>query len=216
MLIDISIPLSAFTPPWPGDTPFTCGWNCRRESGDSVNLGTISTSAHVGTHADAPLHVESDWGASESLPPSVFIGDALVIALPPLHDVAEDVSATQMHSLWSALVGEQRFARVLLRTGCSIATGVFPADWPVLTPDAVHWLMARGVQLFGVDAPSVDRFTSKTLPIHHALFAAGAFNLENLSLAHVSPGVYELLAQPLSIHGADAAPVRALLRARSG
>jgi arylformamidase len=37
--------------------------------------------------------------------------------------------------------------------------------------------------------------------------------LENLNLRAVTPGLYELLAAPLSIEGADAAPVRALLRA---
>ena len=67
--------------------------------------------------------------------------------------------------------------------------------------------------LWGTDAPSVDARTSKLLPVHHLLFAGGAYLLENLSLAHVSSGMYELLAQPLSIADADAAPVRAMLRA---
>ncbi len=212
MLIDISVPLSPFTPVWPGDTAFSCGWSCRRESGDSINLGTITTSAHVGTHADAPVHVESAWGASESLPPSVFVGPVLVLALPSSHDISVDVNADMLQEMWSALVGDQPFTRVLLRTGYSITGGSFPNDWPVLTADAVQWLLDRGVRLVGMDAPSVDRRTSKELPIHHALFAGDAYNLENLALDHVAPGVYELLAQPVAIHGADAAPVRAMLR----
>lgn len=212
ILIDISIPMSADTPPWPGDTPFSCGWTCRREQGDSVNLGTITSSPHVGTHADAPVHIESDWAASESLPLSAFVGECVVIALPPEFPVTQDIGVDDLAALMSAACGERVVTRVLLRTGYSLSQRVFPDDWPVLTLEAAHWLLARGLQLWGTDAPSVDRRTSKDLPVHHALFAGGAFVLETLALDGVEPGLYELLAAPLAIEGADAAPVRALLR----
>jgi len=210
MLYDISIPISAATPPWPGDTPFSCGWTCRREDGDSVNLGTITTSAHVGTHADAPLHVHSGWGASETLPLHVFLGDAELIALPTDHPPEAPITA----ALLEQLLVEPLTTRVLMRTGHSIAHGAFPDVWPALSEDATQWLLARGVVLWGTDAPSVDPRTSTTLPVHHALFSGGAFLLENLALRAVPVGRYELLAPPLAIHGADAAPVRAVLRAR--
>jgi arylformamidase len=220
VLIDISVPLSVSTPAWPGDTPFSCGWICRRETGESVNLSAITASPHVGTHADAPMHIESDWAASELLPISAFVGEAVVLALPHSHATSDDVSVELLQSLLadvaSAVRGtESSFdfpTRILLRTGCSVSPGQFPSDWPTLSVSAAEWLVARGLQLWGSDAPSVDRRTSKTLPVHHALFAGGAFILETLALDAVAPGPYELLAQPLAIHGADAAPVRALLR----
>jgi arylformamidase len=201
--------MSAATPPWPGDVPFSCGWTCRRESGESINLGVFSGSPHVGTHADAPMHVESAWGASESLPAELFVGPCVVIALPADYPVDRDIDAATL----SSLLGDTPPERVLLRTGYSVAGGAFPDDWPALTADGVAWLHARGVRVWGSDAPSADRRTSTTLPIHHALFAGGAYVIENLALEHVAPGVYELLAQPLAVHGADAAPLRAMLRA---
>ena len=207
-LIDISVAMSAITPPWPGDVPFSCGWTCRREQGESINLGVITSSPHVGTHADAPMHVESDWRPSESLPVGVFVGECEVIALSDGYVVTEDVS----ESLLESLLGAKPVARVLLRTGYSVAHGAFPVDWPALTLDAARWLLDHGVRLWGTDAPSADRLDSKTLPVHHALFEGGCFLLENLALDHVALGRYELLAQPLALHGADAAPVRALLR----
>jgi arylformamidase len=82
----------------------------------------------------------------------------------------------------------------------------------VLDEPAAQWLVAHGVVLFGTDAPSVDARTSTTLPVHHALFSGGAYVLENLALEGVTPGRYELLAQPVRIEGADGAPVRAMLR----
>ena len=104
-------------------------------------------------------------------------------------------------------------SRLLCRTGFSVAAGVFPEAWPTLSESATAWLVSQGVVLWGTDAPSVDTRASKLLPVHHMLFTGGAYMLENLSLAHVAPGLYELLAQPISIAGADAAPVRAMLRA---
>lgn len=200
--------MSAATPPWPGDVPFSCGWTCRRESGESINLGVLNGSPHVGTHADAPLHVESSWAASESLPAALFVGPCVVVALPADYPIARDIDAETL----AQLLGNAPPARVLLRTSYSVASGAFPDDWPALSTDGAAWLIAHGVRVWGSDAPSADRRTSKTLPIHHALFDGGAYVIENLSLDHVMPGAYELLAQPLAVHGADAAPLRAMLR----
>lgn len=210
MMYDVSIPLAASTPEWPGDHPFECGWTCRIERGDSVNLAAITSSFHVGTHADAPLHVHSAWPASEGLELGAFVGDALLISLPSQHEVTRDIDRALLHEL----LGEHAVTRVLVRTGYSTAAGAFPADWPALTTEAAEWLVDRGVKLWGVDAPSVDRRESKELPVHQALLGRGTFVLENLALHDVPDGRYELLAAPLYVLGADAAPVRALLRTR--
>jgi arylformamidase len=208
MLHDISTPMSAATPEWPGDQPFTCGWTCRREDGSSVNLAAVTTSFHVGTHADAPLHVHSAWPGAEALELDAFVGPVRVIALPAGFDVTRDLDVPDLIDLLGGIVPP----RLLLRTGHTVATGTFPADWPCLTPSAASWLVNEGMRLWGVDAPSVDRRESKTLDVHHALLGHNAFVLENLDLREVPPGTYELLAPPLMVYGADAAPVRALLR----
>jgi arylformamidase len=202
-LHDISVLTGAWTPEWPGDTPFSCGWSARIADGSSVNLTTITTSPHVGTHADAPLHVMDGGAGAESLPLDAFIGPALVLDVTgPARDLGAD---------WTERVPDGT-TRLLLRTGATIASGTFPADWPALSPAAVDALVRRGLRLLGVDAPSVDRRESKTLAVHHALFAGGAQVLENLDLRGVGEGGYELSAVPLKWAGVDAAPVRAVLR----
>ncbi len=204
-LIDISVQMAVTTPEWPGDTPFTCGWIARRVDGSSVNLGEFTTSPHVGTHADAPLHVEDGWGASESLPVAAFVGAARVLDVQAW---AGEISATQLE----VLLGGNVPTRLLMVTGRSIVTGAFPEQWATLSVEAAQWLMQRGTILVGTDAPSVDERSSQTLPVHHALFGGGAYVLENLALRDVASGEYELLAAPLAVAGLDAAPVRALLR----
>jgi arylformamidase len=204
-LIDISVPVSASTPEWPGDTPFSCGWKAKRSAGESINLSEFTTSPHVGTHADAPLHVEDGWAASEALPIAAFMGVAYVL---DARHASFTLSLEWMQEQFAAEVPE----RVLLKTGRTIASGQFPESWPVLSQDAARWLVKGGTRLVGTDAPSVDERHSKTLAVHHELFVRGAFVLENLALDDVTPGWYELSAVPLKLVGLDAAPVRAVLR----
>ena len=202
-LHDISVLTAVGTPEWPGDTPFTCGWSARIAEGSSVNLTTITASPHVGTHADAPLHVRDGAPAAEALPLAAFVGRALVLDVRgEPRDLGEELLARIPAGV----------ERVLLRTGASIAAGSFPGDWPALSSQAARLLTRRGLRLLGVDAPSVDRRESKRLEVHHALFDGGAVVLENLDLREVGEGEYELLALPMRWAGVDAAPVRAVLR----
>ena len=205
MWIDISVPLSAHLPPWPGDTPFEARWTWQQDVGASVNVSAITLSPHVATHADAPYHIRSDWGGSERLDMAAFVGRCTVV------DVSSAIGEVQLPTLGAA--GENPvLERLLLKTDRSIAGGDFPDSWPWLAVGAVQTLLHRGLRLLGVDAPSIDAKDSATLDVHNALFGGGAFNLENLDLRRVAPGEYELFAAPLSIAGLDAAPTRALLR----
>lgn len=205
---DISIAMGPGTPEWPGDQPFSCGWTMTIANGGSVNLSAITSSPHVGTHADAPLHVRDGWPASHELPLAPFAGRALVCSVDPSMDTVE------MQNL-ASLPARGRVERLLLRTQCSITGGRFPDRWPVLSVAAVQMLLERGLALLGVDTPSVDARHSKTLEVHKTLFGGGAFNVENLDLRAVEDGEYDLVAYPMLVEGVDAAPVRAVLRTRT-
>ncbi len=202
---DISIPFDAGTPEWPGDTPFTCGWASAMESGASVNVSRWETSPHVGTHADAPLHVVVGGDGADRLPLGPFLGDAQLV------DVSSFEGELSLADLRHAGLRSD-VTRLLLRTGRSVADGTFPASWPSLSSDAAATLARAGLRLLAVDCPSVDARESKTLAVHHALFGNRAYVLENLDLRGVAPGAWDLLALPLAVGAFDAAPVRALLR----
>jgi arylformamidase len=171
-------------------------------SGSSVNLSAITMSPHVGTHADAPLHVRDGWPASDALPLDAFSGPAWV---------ADVRQCPGVISLGDLALPAGPVARLLLRTGASIADGPFPAGWPVLAPEAAGALLQRGLVLVGVDAPSVDARESKELALHQLLFGGGAQVVENLDLRGIRAGPYTLRALPLRVAGLDAAPLRAVL-----
>ena len=205
LLKDISVTLNPDTPEWPGDTPFTCGWSSLMGAGASVNVSAFTSSPHVGTHADAPLHVREGWSGSHELSLDAFYGPAIVVDVSSLD---KEISIEDLEKIQSLPFVE----RLLLRTGRTIAAGAFPEDWPTLSETCVRTLLGRGLRLLGVDAPSVDARESKNLPVHNMLFAGNAAILENLDLRRVTPSMYELIAFPLKLMALDAAPVRAVLR----
>jgi arylformamidase len=203
MILDISVLVQPGTPEWPGDVPFSCGWSARIGQGATVNLSHVAGSPHVGTHADAPLHVRDGWPASDQLPLEPFMGPVMVLDFTraPAGTLALDAADPRLEGC----------ERLLLRTDRTIADGVFPDAWPVLSAATAILLAAAGVKLVGVDAPSVDERESKSLEVHNALFSGGAFVLENLDLRGVAEGEYDLVALPQRLGGLDAAPVRAAL-----
>ena len=204
-LRDISIALAAGTPEWPGDTPYSCGWNATLSQGSSVNVSAYTTSPHVGTHADAPLHVRDGWAGSHELPLEAFYGPASVV------DVSGATGEIAIETI-DATLGDRAVERLLLKTGCTIGSGTFPESWPALSESCARALLGRGLRLIGVDAPSVDERHSKSLPVHKMIFSDNACILENLDLRRIPAGSYELIAFPIKIMSLDAAPVRAILR----
>lgn len=206
-IYDISMTLRDGIPVWPGDSPFNYQLSCLMEDGATVNLGKISTTVHAGTHVDAPIHFCSDGRSIDELDLSPFIGPALVVDVADMSVISiEAIAATE------PVPGD----RVLLKTCSWTDTGSFPSWFPVIAPEVPGYLSAIGVVLLGVDVPSVDEFSSKSLPNHNKLNAYGIQILESLKLAEVPPGRYELIALPLKIEGADGSPVRAILREVQG
>ena len=206
-LYDISRALRHDLAPWPGDTPFDYRLTWRMADGASVNVGALTMSTHNGTHADAPLHYLAAGSSLDVLDLAVFAGPAFVLDVS-----AAGPSIEREHLSTAAVHLRNGVSRLLLKTGAWPDDAVFPQRIPTLAPDVPAWLASLGVRLLGLDVPSVDAIDSQALPIHHALGAAAIFILESLDLSAIQEGLYELIALPLKIAGADAAPVRAILR----
>jgi arylformamidase len=202
-LYDITLSVHPDLAPWPGDTPYTFTRNARISEGASVNLGSLGMSVHIGTHTDAPYHFSETGSTAEKLDLNAYIGPAVVVDVLNTKVITPD--ALQNLDLQST-------PRVLFKTGAWRDHTRFPLELPLLDAAMPVWLKERGVVLVGLDVPSVDALESKDLPIHHALGGQGIAILESLLLRDVPAGVYELLALPLKLVGADGAPVRAVLR----
>lgn len=200
-IIDISQTLSSEIATWPGDTEYATFWKMRLEDGDSCNVGSVTMSLHTGTHADAPFHFLSEGESIADADLSHYIGVATVIDATG----AEVISASHVKNV------NLRAARLLFKTGTA-SSDKFDDAFCYFAPETAEMLATGGVQLVGIDTPSVDKSDSTTLDSHKTFAKSNIAILENLNLTDVEPGDYELIALPLKIAGMDASPVRAILR----
>jgi arylformamidase len=126
---------------------------------------------------------------------------------------ADAITADVLDAL--ALPAETR--RVLFRTRNSALWAQedrgFYEDFVALTADAAEWVVARGIQLIGVDYLSVQRYADGP-ETHQILLGAGVVLVEGLDLSGVAAGDYELICLPLKLVDAEGAPARAILRPR--
>lgn len=232
MLIDISPLIHPSLPVWPGDAPveFERTWSIG--PGCPVNVSKVSMSTHTGAHVDAPFHFDADGQSIDQVALDTYVGACRVIHVfgdGPGADPA--VAAEQQRAAAASAAGasapprvigphdlagrlENCPPRVLFRTYARSPRGQWDSDFCAIAPETVDVLAAHGVRLVGLDTPSLDPETSKTMDAHLAVCRHAMVILEGLVLDEVAEGDYELIALPLKLAGLDASPVRAVLRTR--
>jgi arylformamidase len=204
VLYDITRPLVAGIPVWPGDAPCRIDWTARIGADSAANVAALRMSAHTGTHADGPFHVLPDGARIGEAPLDAYVGPARLV---------DAAGRERLDAAWAAeVLAGGAPERLLAHTGAWADADPFPTRFPALDAASARMLVDAGVRLFGTDAPSVDPFDAADLAAHRVLLGAGAGILENLLLDGVPPGEYELIALPLRMPEADASPVRAVLR----
>ena len=159
--------------------------------GDTARVSALALSCHTGTHVDAPRHLPGLRGGVEGLSLEALIGPAVVVQ-----------ARRRLARVAASLLPRGAPPRILFR------------GRPVILESAARDLVRRRVLLVGTDAISIDRVGDDSLPAHRILLAAGVVLLEGLDLSRAPAGLYDLLALPLLIPGADGAPARAVLMPR--
>ena len=209
-IFDVTVPISAATPVYPGDPGVEIVQWAAIADGDAANVTLLHFGAHTATHVDAPAHFIEGAGRVDSLPLDALIGPALVVSIPDDVDVIE-ASHLSAHDLANV-------ARVLFKTRnsdfWSDTSCGFRKDFTHLAPSAARLLVASGVRLVGIDYLSVEKFEPERHITHEILLSHGVVILEGLDLREVAAGSYELICLPLKIAGGtgDGAPARAVLR----
>ncbi len=202
-IIDISPLVSGESPIFPGEWKYEHPTLCSHHKGDPFYLSGVKMSPHVGAHADAPSHYEENAPGIDEVDLLPYLGPCFVVT-------CKDTRLIEPKHCEHVLA--QNPERILFRTMSVRDPNAFTRDFTAIAPATIELLGKHGVLLVGIDTPSVDPAASKTLSAHHALHRWKMRNLENLRLEEVKDGKYELIALPLKLKGADASPVRAVLR----
>lgn len=204
---DITVPLAAGLPVYPGDPPFELEPLPPSEGAAPFNLSRMSLSTHTGTHVDAPAHFRTGGATIDLLPLEILVGKARVVEILARERIERsDLEAQDLRD----------DLRVLLKTRMSgqMLRPEFQEDHLYLSRDAALYLAQAGLKLVGFDYLSVDRHGAPDFPAHRALLEAGVVLVEALDLSEVDPGEYDMTCLPLRVAGGDGAPARVILRAR--
>lgn len=191
-------------PVYPGTPPFERDEYRQVAKGDTSTNARFGMGAHVGTHVDAPSHYVADGPGMETLPADLLVGPCRVFDLRGRPNIdAGDLDKLDFDGV----------TRALFRTDTSDwINDEFRSTFVAFTGPGAERLVALGVKLVGMDAPSADIYKAPGHPAHHALLGASLIIVEGLDLSEIEPGDYELICAPLSIPGGEAAPARVFLR----
>jgi arylformamidase len=205
-LYDITLTISNDLPVWPGDTPIELVRNKDMQHGELYTLSQMTTTVHVGTHLDAPLHFVRDGYGVDRIDLTKLIGPCLVVYLPEAQSIdAETLEQAHIPS---------NVTRLLLRTSNSEywthGDTEFHTDFVPIDPSGAEWIVAHGIQLVGIDYLSVGAYEGG-IATHEILLGNGVVPVEGLNLAGIEAGEYQLICLPLKLKDCDGAPVRAVL-----
>ena len=202
-IIDISPLISPGIAVFPGDTPFQEEFLMDFSSGDNLRLSKITTTVHLGAHTDAPSHYALKGDSIEKRNLNIYVGLCQVIEVNCQKNSRIKISDLNQTEIYAP--------RVLFKTNSFLNPNSWSSDFVSLSSELVGYLHFKKVILVGIDTPSIDSANDKILECHNAVFKNDMSILEGIVLTHVEPGLYELVALPLNILGADATPVRAIL-----
>lgn len=210
-VIDLSYPLDPTTPVYPNSpsvaiqvlesTQYT-----RTDGRRSLNIGRLSLGIHCGTHMDAPFHFFDEGKTIDRVSLDQCVGKAVLVNLTG----NLDNGLIEPHHFSVHHEKLREFRKLVVQTGWSEKWGgaEYFTDHPVFTPEAARLLVDFGVELVGIDFPSVDR---PPFPAHLSFLGSGAVIVENLTnLSSIQKAVFHLVVLPLRITGRDGSPVRAV------
>lgn len=202
-IYDISPVINSELAVFPGDVPFRQETSLDQNKGDHLYLSAMTTTLHIGAHADAPLHYGKNAPSIDVRSLRPYLGECQVVHVK--------TPMGQRISLADFDLEAIKAPRVLFKT-----ESFYPYRWTEafnsLSPEVIEALVKiKSVTLVGIDTPSVDPHDSKGLESHQSLLQNDVSVLEGLDLEKVPEGMYQLIALPLKIQGADASPVRAIL-----
>ncbi len=208
MIYDISPSISSLSAVFPGDTPFARKISMDFSLGHHLSLSSISTTLHIGSHADAPSHYHKNGKTIDQVSLDLYYGDCQVIDVSHLQgEIKKKDFKEYILSKTTNLAN-----RVLLKTKSMPNSNEWIKDFSYPSVELIEWLgIENNVRLIGIDTPSMDHSESKDLLSHLCFYKLQMAILEGLVLDTVPEGMYTLAAFPLKLEGAEASPVRAVL-----
>ncbi|MFC7136827.1 cyclase family protein [Halobaculum litoreum] len=217
--VDLTRRIEPGMPVYPGDPGVTAEASATMDD-DGYRVTHLSFTTHVGTHIDAPAHMEPDGATLDAFGVGDFRFAARLVDLAGDADADRGLDAREPVTPAVLPDGDALDAdtdMLVLRTGWGDHWGEERYfDHPYLTAAAARHVAdlgcAVGLDTINPDPTPTDRAGDdepEGVPAHHELLGAGRFVVENLRLPGTLPERFVLRSFPLRVD-ADGAPVRAV------
>lgn len=191
-------------------------------------LHRVSASASANTNIDAPAHLVRGIWTVDQIPPERLIAPLSVLDVTdqvrrnPDYEVSvEDIAQwEQIHG--EILPGSVVVARTGWGSRWASAKDYRNTDkkgimhFPGFSQDAARFLVEGRMALaLGIDTPSVDPGSSRTLAVHEYTLARSVYHLENVAnLERVPDAGAVVVVAPMKLEGEVDGPVRILALTR--
>jgi kynurenine formamidase len=178
---------------------------------DGWNAATWQLYSHAGTHMDAPIHFDAGSQTIDRQPLQRCMGPAWVVRLASCAPRAW-LTVTHLGKVADAF---RPGDNLLLQTGWSAHVNdpaVYRDQLPRISDELAHWCVNRGVNMLGVEPPSVADVNNleEVTRIHKILLGGGVTIVEGLTnLDQLASERVLFAALPLKLAGGDGSPVRA-------
>jgi arylformamidase len=211
-IIDITTPISPFTPVFPGD-PKPAIERLFSLENEGFAVSRLILGSHTGTHVDASSHVLEMGLPIDKLELENMMGTAIVLDFSSLKGV---LTVDVLEKALKSADISYNVSIILLKTASSSKIQKSEGLDPLyLDESSALWIVENKFKAVGIDSFSVDNLDSETLPAHRILLSGNVSIVECLELSSVDPGIYFFICLPLKIEGCDGAPARALLFSES-
>lgn len=204
-IIDLTLPLGADTPLYPGDPAPATRLLSSIARGDPVTASQVEMGVHTGTHVDFPAHFLAEGKTAADYSVKAFTGRAAVLDLT---DVAQAVSRARLQR--ETIPAAQH---ILLKTRNSVFVRDpgFVEDYVFLEPDAARYLLGLKPRSLGIDYYSLDPADSENFPAHRLCAESGLPVFVCLDLSQTGAGSYGFAGLPLHMPALEGLPVRAIV-----
>ncbi|MGI4768024.1 MAG: cyclase family protein [Janthinobacterium lividum] len=212
-LVDLTHPLVAGMPVWPGHPEFCQTVMSSLARGDDSCWHALSLGEHTGTHLDAPSHFVAGGWSIEQAPLQRFFGrmaTILATGLAPRTAVSTDVILAWEEQHGPIVPGDAVFFHFGWDRLWDADPAAFLRDWPGLSREAAELLVERGARIVGSDCLSADPFGSPDFAAHLTLLGVGILIGENFARLGTLPPICSLAALPLPIVDGSGSPLRAI------
>jgi len=183
--------------------------NVVRLEGQWYIMHNVSMVSHIGTHIEAPYHLFKSRADLANIRLEQLMGEAVLLDLR--HCLRKSsITARQVEEASAKAGGIRTGDIVFCNLGCARFYGTEEyGTSPYFSPEAIQWLVSRGMKLMGVDASGVEVPGSEDHVNHSALFVRGVPLIENLAnLDRLSRTRFTVYAFPIAVEGLEAFPLR--------